>query len=227
MLGGKKDGTGTMYRRARYYDPQTGRFTQEDPIGLAGGLNLYGYAAGDPANLSDPSGNLPIPAIMAGIGVVAGTVIGTGAYLLVTPRNQWSLGGGLTWAAGGALTGGALGLGAGLVAPGASVEVIQVLGLGRLIAGKGILGEATVIVAVTAAEREAAIAALQAAPKGTNLLLSQSFSTGRLAPGLTKEILQHYRTVARYAVQYKEVMDKSGIQVARLKLIEQWLRTLQ
>nr|WP_238343239.1 RHS repeat-associated core domain-containing protein [Pantoea eucalypti] len=28
----------------RYYDPDSGRFTQQDPIGLAGGLNLYQYA---------------------------------------------------------------------------------------------------------------------------------------------------------------------------------------
>lgn len=34
----------------------TGLFTQEDPIGLAGGLNLYGYAGGDPVNFSDPFG---------------------------------------------------------------------------------------------------------------------------------------------------------------------------
>ena len=31
-------------------------FTQEDPIGLAGGLNLYGFAGGDPINFSDPFG---------------------------------------------------------------------------------------------------------------------------------------------------------------------------
>ncbi len=33
-----------------------GQFTQPDPIGLAGGLNLYGYADGDPINKSDPFG---------------------------------------------------------------------------------------------------------------------------------------------------------------------------
>lgn len=48
--------TGQLYRRNRYYDPASGRFTQEDPIGLAGGLNLYGFANGDPVTLSDPFG---------------------------------------------------------------------------------------------------------------------------------------------------------------------------
>lgn len=33
-----------------------GLFTQPDPIGLAGGLNTYGYAGGDPVNYSDPFG---------------------------------------------------------------------------------------------------------------------------------------------------------------------------
>ncbi len=50
------DASGLLYRRNRYYDPVAGQFTQEDPIGLAGGLNLYGYANGDPVNLSDPFG---------------------------------------------------------------------------------------------------------------------------------------------------------------------------
>ena len=36
--------TGLHYNTFRYYDPDTGRFTQPDPIGLAGGLNLYQYA---------------------------------------------------------------------------------------------------------------------------------------------------------------------------------------
>jgi hypothetical protein len=34
-------------------------FTQQDPIGIAGGLNLYGYANGDPVNYSDPFGLCP------------------------------------------------------------------------------------------------------------------------------------------------------------------------
>jgi RHS repeat-associated protein len=44
------------YNRARYYDPQLGRFLSEDPIGIAGGLNLYAYAGNDPINGSDPTG---------------------------------------------------------------------------------------------------------------------------------------------------------------------------
>lgn len=51
-----RDASGQVYQRNRYYDPGTGRFTQEDPIGLAGGLNLYGFASGDPVNFSDPFG---------------------------------------------------------------------------------------------------------------------------------------------------------------------------
>jgi len=54
-----RDASGQMYRRNRYYDPVTGRFTQEDPMGLAGGLNAYGFAGGDPVNFGDPSGLCP------------------------------------------------------------------------------------------------------------------------------------------------------------------------
>ena len=48
--------TGMLYRRNRYFDTNTGRFTQEDPIGIAGGVNAYGFAGGDPVNFSDPFG---------------------------------------------------------------------------------------------------------------------------------------------------------------------------
>jgi len=61
LLDVQTDGSAQVYMRNRYYDPSTGRFTQEDPIGLAGGLNLYGYANGDPVNFSDPFGLLAWP----------------------------------------------------------------------------------------------------------------------------------------------------------------------
>ncbi|MEJ7812825.1 MAG: RHS repeat-associated core domain-containing protein, partial [Gemmatimonadaceae bacterium] len=59
LLTDQRDASGQLYRRNRYYDPQTGRFTQEDPIGLAGGVNLYGFAGADPVNFSDPFGLCP------------------------------------------------------------------------------------------------------------------------------------------------------------------------
>jgi hypothetical protein len=51
------------------------QFTQEDPAGLAGGANLYGYAGGDPANSSDPFGlcdKAPCPMDHLIAGVIAG-----------------------------------------------------------------------------------------------------------------------------------------------------------
>ena len=47
---------GLHYYKARLYHAGLGRFMQTDPIGYAGGQNLYGYVAGDPVNLLDPSG---------------------------------------------------------------------------------------------------------------------------------------------------------------------------
>ena len=41
---------------ARVYDPNIGRFTSADPIGFAGGINLYGYAGGNPLVNFDLSG---------------------------------------------------------------------------------------------------------------------------------------------------------------------------
>lgn len=54
--GERAEATGPLYRRNRYYDPARARFTQEDPIGLAGGLNLYGVAGAESVNFSDPFG---------------------------------------------------------------------------------------------------------------------------------------------------------------------------
>jgi RHS repeat-associated protein len=48
--------TGLLYYRARWYDPQVGRFISEDPIGLAGGINSYGYVGNGSISRKDPSG---------------------------------------------------------------------------------------------------------------------------------------------------------------------------
>jgi len=89
ILEEKRDKSGLAYMRNRYYDPATGRFTQEDPIGLGGGLNLYGFANGDPINYSDPFGLCPICAAAAVIlaeaaeGAVVGAVTGAGERILL------------------------------------------------------------------------------------------------------------------------------------------------
>jgi len=48
--------TGLYYYRARYYDPMEGRFISKDPIGIAGGINLYGYVQNNPVMMTDPTG---------------------------------------------------------------------------------------------------------------------------------------------------------------------------
>lgn len=107
--------------RNRYYDPSSVRFTQVDPIGLAGGLNAYGFANGDPVNFSDPFGLCPIPAsdcppgyftaamgtggaVVGGIaGAVAGGVVSVPTFGLTAPATV----------PGGILAGSASGLAAG------------------------------------------------------------------------------------------------------------------
>lgn len=51
--------TNLYYYRARYYDPNIGRFISEDPIRFKGGVNFYAYVGNNPLNLTDPSGLCP------------------------------------------------------------------------------------------------------------------------------------------------------------------------
>jgi len=49
--------TGLYYYRARYYDPEIGRFLSEDPLGFGGGdANLYAYVGNNPIDRTDPLG---------------------------------------------------------------------------------------------------------------------------------------------------------------------------
>lgn len=54
--GRENDGTGLYFNRARYYSPTLQRFLSEDPIGFAGGINLFAYVENDPFNFTDPLG---------------------------------------------------------------------------------------------------------------------------------------------------------------------------
>jgi RHS repeat-associated protein len=50
------DETGLIYFGYRYYSPRDGRWLSRDPIGEAGGLNLYGFVQNDPINQVDALG---------------------------------------------------------------------------------------------------------------------------------------------------------------------------
>lgn len=50
--------TGHLYNMARDYDPAVGRYVENDPLGLGGGLNTYGYVGGNPISSVDPLGLL-------------------------------------------------------------------------------------------------------------------------------------------------------------------------
>lgn len=118
-LAWEGDVTQLYYMRNRWYDPQTGRFASEDPIGLRGGLNAYAFANQDAVNGSDPSGLCPLC-----ISVSAGAIIG-------------AIGGGLSyslgvWAKDGAFRPGAF---LGAVGMGAATGALAGLGVGSLSLG--------------------------------------------------------------------------------------------
>ncbi|MBZ5634890.1 MAG: DUF6531 domain-containing protein [Acidobacteriia bacterium] len=103
FTGRENDGTGLYYYRARYYNPTLGRFISEDPIGFAGGVNVYAYALNSPVGLSDPSGLYTFQfggtvnfnwGIIAGTGSFGYVIDGTG-----TIGVYLTLGGGLGFGA--------------------------------------------------------------------------------------------------------------------------------
>ena len=57
QFGVMSEPNGFYYMRARYYDPNVGRFIREDPKGFGGGdTNLMAYVLNNPVNFIDPLG---------------------------------------------------------------------------------------------------------------------------------------------------------------------------
>ncbi len=113
------ESNGLYYARARMYNPAWGRFLQPDPIGYAGGANLYAYTGNDPLNRTDPSGKDPF--IGATVGFIAGAYYGAlGAAS--TPGATWKS------VLVGAGVGGAVGAGVGALDPSLGVYTLAVVG---------------------------------------------------------------------------------------------------
>ena len=80
--------TGLHYNFFRYYEPETGRFVNQDPIGLLGGSNLYRFAP-NAQGWTEPSGFIAmalfflpkIGVVLTVAGQAALTAIGNGAVL--------------------------------------------------------------------------------------------------------------------------------------------------
>ena len=78
--------TGLYLVRNRIYHPLLGRWLQTDPAGLFDSPNLYEYVQGNPANLTDPSGEF-IPFVLAAFfigGAIAGAIQGWAATEIAT-----------------------------------------------------------------------------------------------------------------------------------------------
>ena len=54
----------TYYNYFRTYDPWTGKYPQDDPAGLGGGLNRSIFVSGNPLGASDPYGLYESPPLL-------------------------------------------------------------------------------------------------------------------------------------------------------------------
>jgi RHS repeat-associated protein len=79
FTGREEDASGLYHYRARYYDPRLQRFMNEDPIGLAGGLNLHNFVNNQPTIAKDPTGLKPSAGFGGGNAVAGVSGGGAGA----------------------------------------------------------------------------------------------------------------------------------------------------
>ena len=77
------DKTGLSYYGYRFYASGIGRWLTRDPLGEAGGINLYGFAGNNAVNRIDPMG-LEYAELYTGYGIMIGSSIGAGLSALAT-----------------------------------------------------------------------------------------------------------------------------------------------
>jgi RHS repeat-associated protein len=154
--------SGLDFTLHRAYDPVHARWLNRDPIGEAGGVNLYAYADDNPVNEEDPSGKCPW-CIGVAIGAVAGAIGGYEAA-------------GWKGAAAGALAGGVTGF----VAPWAA----EAAGFG---AGTGLAGAAAVVGSGAASGALGTVAANAASGQPLSNGIGFGATVGALAPLISGE----------------------------------------
>jgi len=73
--------TGLVYMQNRYYEPETGRFTQADPVAygfetfLSGQNSRWTYCANDPVNWTDASGLIGLLGILVAIVIIVAIIL--------------------------------------------------------------------------------------------------------------------------------------------------------
>jgi RHS repeat-associated protein len=119
LISGPAMPAGLQDNNARDYNPATGTFISQDPLGMSGsGNDLYAYASGDPVDYSDPSGLEEEQLAACGIGAIFNDIAG------VINGDKHSLGDFFLGALGGCLQGVAFTI------PGAEEAIAELEGVG-------------------------------------------------------------------------------------------------
>ena len=142
---------GLYYLNSRYYDPETGRFLNEDLVSYLepetiGGINLYAYCLNDPVNYIDPSGHFPALLLSVIISMSVSLLAETASDLL----DDGKLNSNLNDYLGAAVSGAIAGLGRGLISTALLSGIGEVLSQTFITNEINGLGEAASVFAITA-----------------------------------------------------------------------------